>query len=331
MIHRSGTTILSVLALFAVAGFGLSQTTYEDPQGRFVIDAPQGWQLAPQTDDNVFVFQGDGMSIIIEYVPGTSDIGELMKKAEFTLRASGLTNPVPDGTLLDMSANGHPARWGVFKSGKLLTSFVGAVSLGENGLYFLSIMAQNAAAKWKDRLEKSFHSIRMPGEALAGAADMKAAAGAEPSAGTPTEWKSDTVSLTLPPGWVEKPMPRGFEKEAKGWFMNDNLPGASLGVLTYRGMGMTMGKAFDAGMKSITIPMPGLKPVEAEEISLENGKVSFAAYRGMAAGGGTEVELASIIITTKAGKGFTNLLLTGLAVHFAELKTQALEIARSAR
>ncbi len=331
MDHLKALALLSALALLAIANIGLSQTTYEDPQGRFVIDAPQGWQLAPQTDDKVFVFQGDGMSIIIEYVPGTSDTDELMKKADTTLRASGLTNPVLDGGLLDMSVNGHPARWGAYKSGKLLTSFIGAVSLGENGLYFMSIMAQSAAARWKDRLEKSFQSVRMPGEAVTAAADVKNAVVSAPAAGTPTEWKCDTVSLTLPPGWVEKPMPRGFEKEAKGWFMNDNLPGASLGVFTYRGMGMTMGKVFDAGTKSITIPMPGLKPVEAEEISLENGKVSFAAYRGMAAGGGTEVELASIIITTKAGKGFTNLLLTGLAVHFAELKAQALEIAKTVR
>lgn len=331
MVRRAGLVIFSTLVGLAAASIGFAQTAYEDPQGRLAIDLPQGWQLAPQTDDNVFVFQGDGMSIIIEYVPGTSDIGELMKKAETTLRASGLTNPVLDGGLLDMSVNGHPARWGVYKSGKLLGSLLGAVSLGENGLYYISVMAQSALTKWKDRLEKSFQTIRMPGEALAGAADIKAAAVAEPSAGTPTEWKCDTVSLTLPPGWVEKPKPRGFEKEVKGWFMNDNLPGATLTVVSYKGMGMTMGKAFDAGTKSITIPMPGLKPVEAEEISLENGKVSFAAYRGMAAAGGTEVELASVVVTTKAGKGFTNLLLTGLAVHFAELKTQALEIAGSAR
>jgi hypothetical protein len=324
--------ILSVLALFAAAGFGLSQTTYEDPQGRFVIDAPQGWQLAPQTDEKVFVFQGDGMSIIIEYVPGTSDTGELMKKADTTLRASGLTNPVLDGQLLDMGVNGHPARWGAYKSGKLLTSFVGAVSLGENGLYFLSIMAQSAAAKWKDRLEKSFQSIRMPGEVATAAADVKNAVVSAPAAtGSPTPWKSDLVALTLPPGWVEKPKPRGFEKEVKGWFMSDNLPGATLMVVCYKGMGMSVAKAFDAGIKSVTIPMPGLKPVEAEELSLENGKASFAVYRGMAAGGGTEVELVSVIISKKADKSFTNLILTGLATHIGDLKAQALEIARSAR
>ena len=54
-------TILSFLALTAMAG---AQTTYEDPQGRFAIDIPKGWQLAPQTDDKVFVFVPAPLSLL---------------------------------------------------------------------------------------------------------------------------------------------------------------------------------------------------------------------------------------------------------------------------
>ena len=41
--------------------------TFEDPQGRFAIDLPSGWELDPQTDETVFVFKGDSKSIIIQY------------------------------------------------------------------------------------------------------------------------------------------------------------------------------------------------------------------------------------------------------------------------
>jgi len=333
MRRKTGLVIFSVLALLAVASISRAQTTYEDPQGRFAIDLPKGWQLDPQTEDILFVFKGEGKSIIIEYVSGVNDAGALMKKAQATLVASGLTNPVLDGDLMEMTINGHPARWGVYKSGKLLASLCGTAILGDNGLYFMSIMAAGAVTSWKDRMEKSFQSIRMPGEAVTGAAEAKAATAtpADATAGSPTPWKSDLVSLTLPPGWSEKPKPRGFEKEVKGWFMNDNLPGATLMVVCYKGMGMTMSKAFDAGVKSVTIPMPGMKPVEAEEMTLENGKVNFAVYKGLGAAGGTEIELASVIITTKAAKGLTNLIMTGLGSYLPELRAQALETAKSVK
>ena len=332
MIPRTFSATLVVFVLLLSSGLAGAQTTYQDNQGRFVIDLPEGWQLAPQTDDNAFVFKGDGKSIIIEYVPGTSDPGELMKKAESSLRASGLTNPVPErGGFQEMSVNGHPAQWGVYKSGKLLSSLTGTVALGSDGLYYMSIMAQSAVGTWKDRIEKSFQSIRMPGETLTGVSDVKTSVAKAPEAGKPTPWKGELVALTLPPGWTEKPKPRGFEKEVQGFFMNEKLPGATLMVVCYKGMGMSMGKAFDAGLKSITIPMPGLKPVEARELKLESGKANFAVLRGMVAGQGSEIELVSVVVTTKADRSFTNLILTGLPVYLDNMKSHAVEMARTVR
>ena len=104
------------VSLLVVASISLAQTTFEDPQGRFAIDLPKGWQLDPQQEDALFVFKGDGKSIIIEYVSGVNDAGALMKKAQATLVASGLTNPVLDGDLMDMTINGHPARYELSES-----------------------------------------------------------------------------------------------------------------------------------------------------------------------------------------------------------------------
>ena len=212
MTRNTFSITLVVVVLLMVPGLVGAQTTYQDKLGRFVIDLPDGWQIAPQTDDNAFVFQGDGKSIIIEYIPETNDPGQLMKKAESSLRASGLTNPVPEGVFLEMTVNGHPARWGVYKSGKLLSSLTGTIALGSDGLYYMSIMAQSAVGSWKDRIEKSFQSIRMTGEALTGVSDAKTAVAAASGDRKPTPWQSELVALTLPPGWTEKPKPRGFTK-----------------------------------------------------------------------------------------------------------------------
>ena len=89
--------------------------------------------------------------------------------------------------------------------------------------------------------------------------------------------------------------------------------------------------AFDAGLKSITIPMPGLKPVEARELKLESGKANFAVLRGMVAGQGSEIELVSVVVTTKADRSFTNLILTGLPVYLDNMKSHAVEMARTVR
>lgn len=304
-----------------------AQSTFTDAQGRFAIDLPKGWAVDPPGEGDVLVFKGDNRSIIIEWVPGVNDPEQLMKKALGTLRASGLADPAPDGDVLELKVNGLPARWGVYQSAKQLASLTGAVAIGDNGLYFLSIVAQGALSKWKAGGEQAFRSIRAAGAGVAAATEVKAAPAAP--AATATPWKGESISLVLPPGWVEKPRPRGMEKEVKGFFMNDELPGATLIVVVYKGFGMTSGKALDAGIKSMTIPMPGLKPVEAGEEKLEKRKASLVVLRGMAAGSGTEVELASVVVTVDAGGKFANLLLTGPAVLQPTLRSHALEIART--
>jgi hypothetical protein len=176
-----------------------------------------------------------------------------------------------------------------------------------------------------------FQSIRLPGEAVAAAANIEAMDAPAARSIRPTSWKVDSISLTLPPGWVEQPKPRGFEKEVKGWFVNENLDGVTSFVVVYRGLGMNLAKAFDAGIKSVTIPMPGLKPIEHEELTFEKGKAQWAVFQGPHAAGGAEVEVASVLVSLKASKGFANLVVMGPAIHLSELKTQALEIAKTVR
>jgi hypothetical protein len=323
--------VLFGLSLAAIAG---AQTTYDDPQGRFAIDVPKGWQLAPQTDDKVFVFQGEGKSIIIECVPGMNDPAELFKKAETTVRLSGMAKPALEGEITVMTVNGLSARWGVFKgtmSGVTLAALCGVVANGENGLYFLSFIAVTDMTAWKGKLEKAFQTIRAKGGKVTGVEGVKAVAAAAAPAAEPTPWKGALVSLTLPPGWTETPKPRGIEKEVQGMFANASLPGVTLMAVGYKGAGMSMAKALDAGIKTFKIPVPNAQPVDVQEMEIEGKKVNVVVYKGTSVGAGTEVEIGAVIAVMKAEKCYTNLIAIGQATVLAEMKAQVLEIAKTVK
>lgn len=325
--------VLFGLSLAAIAG---AQTTYEDPQGRFAIDLPKGWTLTPQTDDKVFVFQGEGKSVIIECVPGMSDPAELFKKGETTIRLSGMAKPALDGEVTQLTVNGLPARWGVYKgamSGVTLAALCGGVAIGENGLYFLSFIAVTDVAAWKGRLEGLFQTIRASGQKVTGVEGAKAVAGAAAAApaAEPTPWKSALVSLTLPPGWTETPKPRGIEKEVQGMFANASLPGVTLMAVGYKGMGMSMPKALDAGIKTFKIPVPNAQPVDVQETEIEGRKINLVVYKGTSVGAGTEVELGAVIVVTKADKCYLNLIAIGQATVISEMRAQVLEIVKTVK
>jgi hypothetical protein len=217
-------------------------------------------------------------------------------------------------------------------AGVVLMALCGGVVNGENALYFLSFVSVADMPAWKDKLEKAFQTIRASGQKVTGVEGVKiVAGGAVAPVGDSTPWKTKLVSLTLPPGWVEKPKLRGFEKEVKGWFMSDALPGTSLAVVCYKGAGLNLAKAFDAGIKTITIPNPGMKPVEGDELDLPNVKAYYVALKGMVAAEGSEVEWAFVVISCKADKCYTNLILGGLGHLLPELKSQALEIAKTVK
>jgi hypothetical protein len=323
------------MALLAVASIGLSQTTYEDPQGRFVIDLPAGWKLKPVLtgmfkNELVSDFDADGKNFSVAFNPGINDPDRLIKHVADQFRFLQVEF---DGEIAEMAVNGHAARWGILKTAldPGMVVLCGSMELGRDGVFLFFTVRVADLPKFKDRIEKTFQSIRLPGEEWTGVGDVRSVKPPVPAPMVPTAWEGESISLTLPPGWIDKPLPRGFEKEVQGWFLYDPLMGVNAFVAGYGGMGMTLAKTFDAGTKSVTIPMPGLKPVEQAEIALGNGKAFFAVYKGPHAAGGAEVEVASVIVTVKAAKCFANLVVTGQAIYLDKLKAQALEIAKTVK
>ena len=187
-------------------GMGTAQNTFQDSRGHFAIDLPTGWRLEPQTDEKVFVFKGEGQAIIIECVAGVSDPDELLDKALATVRASGMDFPELDGYVTEMTMNGLPARWGVYKGaynpvpGVTLAVLCGSVASGEDGLYFLSFLSLADLAKWKGRLGAAFETLRGHGQKVTGVVSVRAAGGGTITKAAATGGGQPKPAAPVPPG-----------------------------------------------------------------------------------------------------------------------------------
>jgi hypothetical protein len=319
-----------ILLILMAASLGLAQTTYEDPQGRLAIDLPEGWIRKPFppifANDPTVNFQDkkNRHSFTIAFGPGIDDPDNLFRQAASQLQSLEF---VFDGDILEMTVNGHPARWGILKTpldpGMIMQC--GSVILEDNGIYLIHILRVDVMDSIGKQVERTFQSIRLPGEAVTGVGDVKAVA--PPSLKPP--WKSDLVGLTLPPGWEEKPKPKGFEG-VEGWFENYDLPG-SMSVVCFRATGLNMDTVVDGGIKAVTVPNPGWKPVEDQEMQLPNGKIRFVVLRGPDAAKGQETEVVSVLTVSKTEKCYVLLYLTGSSSLLADLKAHALEITKTVK
>ncbi len=291
--HRFRLLWYTAVILLAVAFCGIAHAanTFEDPKGRFAIDLPSGWKLAPQTDETVYVFKGDDMSIIIEYDAALNDAGALFAKGVNTLKASGLPNASPAEEIKDLTVNDNTARAGlhadevVYGSVKVkLYGLTGSVSLKKGGVYFLSIMGDASLRKMRGVMETSFHSVRNPGQALTGARNVRpaviAAPAAAPAKGAATDspgvFEHQYLTLTLPAGWRSAELQPNFEKEIIAWLRSDTIPGASIMASCYRGMGYNHGKVRIGGLKTIAAVYPKGQKMIKEKTKTKTGGGSKA-------------------------------------------------------
>lgn len=174
---QSKWAVSALLLFLMVAGPGLAQKTYADPQGRFAIDLPEGWKNlpfkpAPTNRDAVSIFEGDGVSFLIGFSPGVGDPGKLVEQAAYPLRHLEL---YLDGGLSGLSVNGHEARWGVLRT-RLDPGMVilcGSVALGRDGAYLNFTTRLEKPASLRAKVERSFRTLRLPGEIVSPAGEAK--------------------------------------------------------------------------------------------------------------------------------------------------------------
>ncbi|HWR71811.1 MAG TPA: hypothetical protein VN604_01435 [Nitrospirota bacterium] len=303
-----------LLLAVAFCGIAHAANTFEDPKGRFAIDLPSGWKLAPQTDETVYVFKGDDMSIIIEYDPTQGDAGALFAKGVTTLKASGLPNASPAEEIKDLTVNGNNARAGLHADevayGSLkvkLYGMLGSVVLKKGGISFLTILGDSSLKKMRGTIETAFHSVRNPGQAVTGAADIKpavltAAASAKSAAvGPPGVFEHQYLTLTLPAGWRSQELQPNFEKEIIAWLRSDTIPGASIMASCYRGMGYNHGKVRIGGLKTIAAVYPKGQKMIKEKTKTKTGSGSKAVvevWQGLT-DTGTVMQSPMAVVKTK--------------------------------
>jgi hypothetical protein len=334
--HRPALAWITAGILASAVGLASDgQTVFEDPQGRFVIDLPDGWSVKPpgegiMKNDLITEFDTAGKTFTLAFNPRVSDPDRLIKHCANQFKFLQIEF---DGAISRMTVNGHDSRWGVLKTplDPGMVVFCGSLAFEPDGIYVFSVVRVADLPAHKDKIESAFRSIRLQGESVTGATEIDEVAPPPTPRATGAEWTCDAFSMTLAAGWVDRPIPRGFEKEVKGWFANEGLDGVTGFVVHYKGIGMSMAKAFDAGMKSLTIPTPTLKPVEAGEAKLGTKEANMAVLRGPATAGGAESEIVGVVVTTRARKGFVNVIVMGPAAYQADLKAQALVMAGTVR
>ena len=198
-----------------------AQNTFEELNGFFMLDLPQGWKLQPQQFPVLFQFKGDGTEIIIMYFEAdATDRAALFGDAVDNFKNS-MPNGAPLGEIVDITLNGNPARWAIYRGTTTyqnievgMIGYLGSVVLENGGLYYFALVSELSNAEWEDALTKSFHSIREVDTDKTGVAEKEAVAGGDlgPASSAvssqPTPYEQKYVSLTLPPGWSAENLPK---------------------------------------------------------------------------------------------------------------------------
>ncbi|WP_430965329.1 hypothetical protein [Spongiimicrobium sp. 2-473A-2-J] len=350
--------LIFALLLTGISQHVFGQNTYEDLQGRFVLDLPKGWALEPQTVDKVYIFKGKSKSLIVEYNEDTNDIDQLFLNGLATLKSSGLSKPETHSEIKQLKINGLQAKWGVYKSdynasGITVTLYglVGSLGLQDQGLYAIAILNEKDLKKWEAVIENIFQSFRLPGEQLSGVQEISSTETADDSdvsqaattngptadaedggsqKSAPTRWTHDEFSITLPEGWHEQEGNRAMEKEMIGWFNYAPIAGANSMLFCYQGIIWNRKLISQTADKTVKAAMPDAELTNSYVTKLANNKkANVMVYTGSGVSNGNEVELGSVNIIYRGGKCVLHQFGLGPLKEIATLEKQLLAIANS--
>jgi hypothetical protein len=329
-------TLLALALMFLLPVKALAEYTYEEPGGKFAIDLSEGWALAPQGNENVFVFKTREGRIIIGYLPGVVQTDELFSKALGVMKAT-MAQATSGGFIKDMTISGHPARWGVYSGlvehgGAMvkLYALLGAVSLDEGGIYFQSYLNEGAMKAVGQSVERAFRSIRNVGQGVTAPENIQGTFSEPAPSNTPVAREKvfyhERVVLTLPPDWEEQPLPEDASKESVGIFRSLSM-GGSLAASCHRGLLMSRDRAMKAAREDAEEAVPGASPVQVRRVEISGQEVPVTLFRGTVQG----VPTAAVTLTVKTGRCWLNLVGTAPARNGEDLEVELMEIAASAR
>ena len=301
----------------------LSQNTFEDPEGKFTIDLPKGFNLTAVKEGTYSFANKDSKTLIISFVEEEKTSEELFALALNTYNGVGIVNSNAVGDVEDMMINGNQSRMGTYKgqysknTNVNLYGIIGGVDLPNGGIYFLSILNDIDMNKKFDKVvNKAYQTIRSAGTSISGVTEVKKAdmssvpsASSSQASAEPFDWRHDNVSLSFPAGWSEKELSRGFPKEAIGWFDYSAL-GGNMQVYCYKGVVWSPKTVQPVADDLILSVIPDASLKASEEVNVAGKKGTLKKYAGSMVNDGQEVELGGVTIVYKGGK--CNLMLFGM-------------------
>lgn len=182
---------LLLLVWLCCPGPAYSANTFTEPNGRFVVELPDGWKLGSSQQGLAYTFEGPGAArFVIAWMPDTDKPG-LLSAGRSMLKPS-MTEVDQEGGVADLEVNGNPAVWAVFRGknqGVPLVAPLGTISMrrcGTSGqvkhcgVVFMGFFPQYERNQWESQIETAFRSIREADSLAARDEKGAALAGAEP-------------------------------------------------------------------------------------------------------------------------------------------------------
>ena len=153
-------------------------TPYEDLDGQFMLDLPQGHQLASKVEKMFYSFKGEGPDIMLLFEKKQKNLDEAGAMLISTVQQQ-LKDAKP-GPRSEAQVNGHPATFIIYTSkmqvpigNPVITNVTvelfamqGSVRLKKGALSFAAIYSAEQKKQYEDTLKQSFQSIREVGEAV---------------------------------------------------------------------------------------------------------------------------------------------------------------------
>ncbi len=209
-VHRV-TLIAAVLVLLCLLTFpALAKNVYQDPDERFSVRLPDGWELTQEQLNLIYKFEGKeaSASLLVRLFTDPADLEEIFAAQVENMTAAEYAEP-PADAICDLEVNGCPARWvqypfEVEASGMtvtLIASLGGGVCADQGGIGFLSFMSPDDQKRVGKKIETAFQSLQLHTSLRSAAAAPVVEAGAA-SGGAFTH---ELVQLTLPAGWSATP------------------------------------------------------------------------------------------------------------------------------